>query len=175
VVLIAPGGERTMVSWPGVESRVAAAALRAARPGDVAVLSGYALRDPAELAALLEALPGILIFDPSPLAPSLPREALDAVLARADWVSGTRAEIAALPARDGGGVILRDGAGGAWLSAGKAAPVHVPAPRVAARDTTGAGDVHVATFAAGLAKGADPRAAVEAANAAAAAHVSRTG
>lgn len=174
VVLIAPDGERTMVSWPGVESRVTAEALRGARAGDLVVLSGYALRDSSELSGFLAALPAdaVLIFDPTPIVAALDLGAVAAVLARADWVSGGRAEIDALPA-PAGAVVLRDGAHGVWLIERGAAPVHVPAPRVAARDTTGAGDVHVATFAAGLARGLAPRAAIEAANAAAAAHVAR--
>lgn len=171
-VLIAPDGERTMISWPGVESRVTADGLDGARAGDVVVLSGYGLREAAALPAFLAALPdgAVLIFDPTPIVASLPPAAIDAVLARADWVSGNRAEIDMLPVR-AGGTVLRDGAAGAWLTERGAAPVHVPAPRVTARDTTGAGDVHVATFAAGLAAGWTPRACVEAANAAAAAHV----
>ncbi len=172
VVLITPDGERTMVSWPGVESRVAAAALRDACAGDVVVLSGYALREAAELGDFLAAVPAgaVLVFDPAPIVAALPRETIAAVLARADWVSGNRAEIEALPARTGG-TILRDGAAGAWLLERGCAPVHVAAPAVIARDTTGAGDVHVATFAAKLALGAAPRDALEAANRAAAAHV----
>jgi sugar/nucleoside kinase (ribokinase family) len=172
VVLIAPDGERTLVSVPGVESRVAAAALHGAQAGDVVVLSGYALRDAAELPAFIAALPrgATLIFDPTPLVATLARDAVDAVLGRADWVSGNRAEIEALPVRSAG-VVLRDGANGAWLIEPGMEPLHVPAPRVVARDTTGAGDVHVGTFAAGLAQGLGARAALEAANAAAAAHV----
>jgi sugar/nucleoside kinase (ribokinase family) len=174
VVLTAPDGERTMVSWPGVESRVTAEGLRGARPGDAVVLSGYALRDSSDLPDFLAALPAdtILIFDPTPIVASLARGAVDAVLARADWVSGNKAEIDALPTL-AGGVISRDGAQGAWLIERGAAPLHVPAPRVEARDTTGAGDVHVATFAAGLVRGLAARAALEAANAASAAHVAR--
>lgn len=175
VVLIAPDGERTMVSWPGVESRVTAEALRGVRAGDVVVLSGYALRDATELPGFLAALPAdaALIFDPTPIVGSLDLSAVDAVLARADWVSGNRREIDALPP-PAGGAVLRDGADGAWLIERGAAPLHVPAPRVAARDTTGAGDVHVATFAALLAMGTMPRAALEAANAAAADHVAKS-
>ncbi|MCM0020151.1 MAG: PfkB family carbohydrate kinase [Tagaea sp.] len=172
VVLIAPDGERTLVSVPGVESRVAAGALGGARAGDVAVLSGYALRDARELPGFLAALPAaaVLVFDPTPLVAALARDAVDAVLARADWVSGNRAEIDALPA-PAGGVVLRDGANGAWLIEQGHAPVRFLAPRVTPRDTTGAGDVHVATFAALLAQGAGASTALEAANAAAAAHV----
>lgn len=174
VVLITPEGERTMVSWPGVESRIAAEALRGARAGDVVALSGYALRDPSELREFLAALPrtATLIFDPTPLATSLPRAAVEAVLARADWVSGNRAEIDALPPF-AGGIVRREGARGAWLIERGAEPLHLPAPHVAARDTAGAGDVHVAVFAAGLALGRSPRDAVQAANEAAAAHVAR--
>lgn len=174
VVLITPDGERTMVSWPGVESRIVAEGLRGVRAGDVVALSGYALRDPSDLGDFLAALPrsATLIFDPTPLSAALPRAGVGAVLARADWVSGNGAEIDAL-GPVAGGVVRREGARGAWLIVRGAEPVHVAAPRVVARDTAGAGDVHVATFAARLALGDEPRAAVEAANAAAAAHVAR--
>lgn len=183
VVLIAPDGERTMVSWPGVESRVPEGATRDAQGGDVVVLSGYALRDASALPDFLDGLPAaaLLVFDPTPLIAALGPEAVAAVLARADWVSGNGAEIDALGGVDAlsarcpraSGIVVRDGARGARLIARGAPPMTIPSPRVTARDTTGAGDVHVATFAAGLARGLDARAALESANAAAAAHVAR--
>ncbi len=183
VVLIAPDGERTMVSWPGVESRVPEGASGAAQTGDVVVLSGYALRDASALPDFLDGLPptAILVFDPTPLVAALVPGAVAAVLARADWVSGNAAEIDAMGGVEAllsrcaraSGIVVREGARGALLIVRGAPPASIPSPRVTARDTTGAGDVHVATFAAGLVRGLDARAALESANEAAATHVAR--
>jgi sugar/nucleoside kinase (ribokinase family) len=83
---------------------------------------------------------------------------------------------AARPDRRGTpGVLVRTGPGGCLLCHRGAAPVHVPGFRVAALDTTGAGDAHTGTFIAALAGGADEIDAARTANAAAALSVTRHG
>jgi len=74
ITLVEPGGERTFVTSPGAEARLAPAALAAvtARPQDTVYLSGYALAHKANRAALLGWLPSLpaaarLVFDPGPL------------------------------------------------------------------------------------------------------------
>lgn len=54
-------------------------------------------------------------------------------------------------------------------------PIHIPAPRVAAVDTTAAGDTFIGAFAAQLAQGADTEAALRFAQRAAAISVTRAG
>ena len=83
---------------------------------------------------------------------------------------------AARPGRRGiPGVLVRTGPGGCVLCHRGAAPVHVPGFRVAALDTTGAGDAHTGTFIAALAGGSDEIDAARTANAAAALSVTRRG
>ena len=103
ITLVEPGGERTFVTSPGAEARLAPAALAAvtARPQDTVYLSGYALAHEANRAALLGWLPGLpaaarLVFDPGPLGAQVPAAALDQVERRADWWAGNAAEAAAL-------------------------------------------------------------------------------
>ena len=103
ITLVEPGGERTFVTSPGAEARLAPAALAAvtARPQDTVYLSGYALAHKANRAALLGWLPGLpaaarLVFDPGPLGAQVPAAALDQVARRADWWAGNAAEAAAL-------------------------------------------------------------------------------
>jgi sugar/nucleoside kinase (ribokinase family) len=90
------------------------------------------------------------------------------------------------PVRQRGGILVRTGAAGCLLvaagagaqaraPAGGAVPLHVPGFRVAAVDTTGAGDTHTGTFIAALARGADAVAAARTANGAAALSVTRHG
>jgi sugar/nucleoside kinase (ribokinase family) len=73
-------------------------------------------------------------------------------------------------------VLVRAGAAGCYLALrAEAGPVHVPAPRVTAVDTTGAGDAHSGVFLAALADGLSPLQAAARANAAAAFAVTRPG
>ena len=102
ITLVEPGGERTFVTSPGAEARLAPDALAAvtARPQDTVYLSGYALAHEANRAALLGWLPGLpaaarLVFDPGPLGAQVPAAALDQVARRADWWAGNAAEAAA--------------------------------------------------------------------------------
>jgi sugar/nucleoside kinase (ribokinase family) len=73
-------------------------------------------------------------------------------------------------------ILVRAGAAGCYLALrAPAEPVHVPAPRVTAVDTTGAGDAHSGAFLAALADGLSPLDAAARANAAAAYAVTRPG
>lgn len=205
VALVEPDGERTFVTRLGAEMVRGPRGwdVVPAGPGDAVYVSGYGLAagetGPA-LSAWAAALPpGALLFvDPGPLAAQIPAAVLDPVLARCDWLSCNEREAALLaatrltrtdpPASPCGpadaarrllarvNVIVRAGVAGCYLARrGSAGPVHVPAPRVAAVDTTGAGDAHSGVFLAALASGLSPLAAAARANAAAAFAVTRQG
>jgi sugar/nucleoside kinase (ribokinase family) len=146
---------------------------------------------------------GVLLFvDPGPLVTQIPTALLDPVLARCDWLSCNHREATVLagtglagagpagaapgdPAAAArrllargaaGGVLVRAGAAGCYVAEfGSNDAVHVPAPRVDAVDTTGAGDAHAGVFLAALADGLSPVGAAARANAAAAFAVTRPG
>jgi sugar/nucleoside kinase (ribokinase family) len=197
VVSIVDGtGERTFLTSRGAEATLTEADLDPVRaaPGDAVYLSGYGLAHPANAAAL----PGwlgrlredhLVVFDPGPLAGSLPGGVLDPVLARADWVTCNARESALLTgAADPGdallvltgrlpraGVLVRVGPDGCLLGGRGLVAEHVPGFGVEAVDTNGAGDTHTGAFMAALASGAEPGEAVRRANAAAALSVTRRG
>jgi len=203
VALVESDAERTFITSLGAESISEPGSWDAvpAGPGDAVYVSGYGLVAPGPgtvLGAWAAALPpGVLLFvDPGPLAAQIPEAVLDPVLARCDWLSGNAREAALL---GGGGdpeeaarfllartaranVIVRDGPAGCFLALrplslapGPPSVAHIPAPTVAAVDTTGAGDAHSGVFLAALADGLSPAAAARRANAAAALAVTRPG
>ena len=103
VAVVDDTGERTFVTSPGAEATLTAADLAGvtARPGDAAGLSGYGLVHPSNRGALLGWLARLpaaatVVFDPGPLVMSIPPEALDQVLGRADWLTCNAREAAAL-------------------------------------------------------------------------------
>lgn len=204
VVLIDPSTERTFVTHVGAESRLTRAALDAVelRYDDIVVVSGYSLaHSPDVLPGWVSALPAAVrvVFDPSPLVASLPADALDAVLARADVVTANAREAALLAgplavagaapaaapaarsaaavaarARPSAAILVRDGAAGCWLVDGGTL-VLVPGFAVTAVDSTGAGDAHCGVLCAALSRGDSLADAARRANAAAALVVSRRG
>jgi sugar/nucleoside kinase (ribokinase family) len=189
LVLVDAGGERTMVTVEGVESRLRPEDFAAIRPepGDVVYVSGYELLYPhgqplADWVASVR--PANLIFDPGPLVATIEPERLATVLGATRWLSLNAAEATALtgeanptaaataalsrlPAHRHGVVVRAGGEGCVVLERGREA-VAVPAFPAEAVDTTGAGDTHVGAFVAALARGLDPAEACRWANAAAA-------
>lgn len=199
-------GERTFLTSPGAEATLAAADLDGVRagPGDAVYVSGYGLAHPANRAALSGWLARLgdgstLVFDPGPLADSLPRDVLGTVLRRADWITCNAREAARLTgvAEPGGtqlgvtgprralelltirgpraGVLVRMGPDGCLLGRAGEPVRHIPGFAVTAVDTNGAGDTHTGAFLAALASGADEAGAARLANAAAALSVTRRG
>jgi sugar/nucleoside kinase (ribokinase family) len=149
VALVEPDAERTFVTSLGAESASEAGSWDAvpAGPGDAVYASGYGLVPPGsgpELGAWAAALPPavLLFFDPGPLAAQIPREVLDPVLARCDWLSCNAREAALLSdAADPeeaarclldrtarAGVIVRVGPDGCFLATRPAAADAAPAP-----------------------------------------------
>jgi len=204
VALVEAGGERTFVTSLGAETLRTPGAWDGVQPGagDVVYVSGYGLVAPesgAILGAWAAGLPAeVLLFaDPGPLIADIPAGVLGPVLSRCDWwscnqreaslLTGTSDPAAAareLAGRTGrAGVIVRTGPSGCVLAlrpSGSGAPaavslIVIPAPAVAAIDTTGAGDAHAGVFLAGLAAALPPAAAARRANAAAALAVTRAG
>jgi ribokinase len=150
VVLVEPGGERTMLPDAGAND----GPLPDVEPGDHLHVVGYALLREGPRASALAAIEraraaGVNVsVDPSSWA-LLRRGALppvDLLLANAD-------EAAHL---DGGEMVVKLGAGGArW------GDVHVPAEPVQVVDTTGAGDAFAAGFLSARLAGAGRREALE--------------
>ena len=197
VVLVDGDGERTFVTTVGAEGHLTASALSAYRPmaGDAVYVSGYDLAYPhgPVVAAAVNRLPedAVVLLDPGPLVAEIEPRLLDAVLARTTWVSLNAREAslwtgrsAASEAADdvltraaaSAGVVLRRGSAGCLVRTRGGARHDVPAVRVErVVNTNGAGDVHVGTFVAALARGLDPAGAARAGNAAAARRVAGTG
>jgi sugar/nucleoside kinase (ribokinase family) len=193
VAFTEPGGERSFATAFGVEAGLRAEALATVRieADDIVHVSGYGLLDEtngAVLAPWLDALPdhATVLLDPGPLAAAQQPAALTAALARADWVSLTLSEGAALTGEttadavaralsvDGRGAIVRLGADGCLLSLCGAVE-HIAGFAVELVDSNGAGDAHLGAFAAALSRGEAPVTAARIANAAAALAVTRAG
>jgi len=197
VGLVEPDGERTFVTAPGVEARLAPDDLRALplRAGDAVYVSGYDLVYAVSGLSLEGWLPGLaddllVAIDPGPLVADIPAQRLERVLGRTDLLSLNAGEAARLsglqdPAAAaarlvgrlaaGGLVVVRTGARGCWLAAAGVEPLHVPGRPAHVVDTTGAGDAHVAAFLARLSLGDDPARAAWVANVAASLTVERPG
>ena len=196
VSIVDATGERTFLTSRGAEATLTAAGLGPVHPGpgDAVYLSGYGLAHPSNAAALLGWLgrlggDHLVVFDPGPLAGTLPGGVLAPVLARADWVTCNARESALLTGlavpRDAlralagrlprAGVLVRVGPDGCLLGRRGVATEHVPGFGVAAVDTNGAGDTHTGAFLAALSAGAEVVQAVRRANAAAALSVTRRG
>ena len=198
IVLVEPDGERTFITSPGVEADLARRRLAdlPLAPQDTVFASGYDLAYPElgpAIAAWMAKTPRSVRFvvDPGPLVADIPTQVMALAIPRASvWsmnlreaelLTGTAAPEAVRAymrpglARDAL-LVLRDGPRGAWISAGAdEAARRIPAPLVAAIDTTGAGDAHSGVLIASLAAGLQPAEAVRRANAAAALSVTRAG
>ncbi len=195
VVIVEDDGERSFITSPGAEARLDAAALARVElaAGDYLYLTGYSLAHPSNRTALVAWLRGVaedvvVLLDPGPLAASVPADALELLLARADWVSSNAAEATALTGlsdavdaagalreRARGGVVVRSGPGGCVVALPGVDPVVVPGVVADVVDLNGAGDAHAGAFIAQLALGVAPVPAAKWANAVAAMAVEKVG
>jgi sugar/nucleoside kinase (ribokinase family) len=186
VGLVEPDAERTFVTSPGVESAVTDADLTAAglSPDDAVYVSGYDLCYPVTgpvVAAWCAAdPPGLFVVDPGPLVADIPAAVLDPVLDRVDVLTLNAREARLLHGRGArpgarAAVVMRDGACGCTLRLPDGTVEEVPAPRVEAVDTTGAGDAHTGALLAELHRTGSLTAAVRVATVAAALAVTRHG
>ena len=192
-MLVTSDAERSFVSWPGAEALPDWTEIEA-RPNDWIFASGYTLSYPQSgesVAIKVERLgrSNPLIFDPTPVVRNVPAPILKRVLLACRWLSCNTDEAAYItadahdPAKilldahcpNAEGVVVRSGSGGCLVRLRDGRVRHVPAFKVAAVDTNGAGDTHIGAFVAALAQGRDPFEAARFANAAAAIAVTRHG
>ncbi len=161
IVLVEPGGERTMLSDPGAND----APLPEIPPGDHLHVVGYALVREGPRAGALAAIERAreadmtVSIDPSPLI-------RPGALPPVDLLLPNEREAASVE----GEMVVKLGAGGArW------GDLHVPAEPVEVADSTGAGDAFAAGFLTARLNGADRRQALEAGCATAARAVAQVG
>jgi sugar/nucleoside kinase (ribokinase family) len=192
-VIVDRSGERSFISHHGAERRVEAAYLASLDASSFAwgLLTGYSLYKAESAAAFVPWLanlgtPPKLLFDPGPVVAGIPKPALDAAMARAEWLSANAAEAqvltgirdaeaaAAQLAMGREGALVRTGADGCWLAMA-GGTIHVSGFKVDAIDSNGAGDTHDGAFLAALIAGHAPREAAVLANAAAALSTTRIG
>lgn len=193
LVIVDDAGERTFVTSTGAELSLGRDDLdgAGAREGDLVFLSGYDLVYPEIVETVTDWVTGlaagvVVAFDPGPRVADIPTEALEAVLARSDWLlcnevearwlGAGREDPAALADRvGGGGLVVHRGPDGAVVVTVGAAPREVPAFPCEVLDTNGAGDTHDGVFLAEWVRGGDPWEAARWANAAAAMAIGRLG
>jgi sugar/nucleoside kinase (ribokinase family) len=102
VTIVDAGGERTFLTSRGAESTLTAGDLGRVRAGprDAVYVSGYGLLDPgaAAIAAWLSRAGerAKVFLDPGPLAGDIPRDVLEPVMRRADWLTCNAREAARL-------------------------------------------------------------------------------
>jgi sugar/nucleoside kinase (ribokinase family) len=101
LVLVDAGGERTMVTVQGVESRVQSEDFDAVAPasGDVVYINGYELLYPHAIGLINwvhRVRPDHLVFDPGPLIATIDPDALQTMLGATCWLSLNAAEAAIL-------------------------------------------------------------------------------
>ena len=183
IINLAADGENAIVIFGGANTAIPAAhvtrALDAAQAGDVLLLQNET-RHQADAARTgrekgLRVLYSAAPFDPAAVAEVLPHLSLlllNAVEA-GQLESALSTRLRDLPVPE---IIVTRGAGGAdWMDTRSGATAHVPAPKVDAVDTTGAGDTFAGYLAAGLNAGDGVEAAMMRAAAAAALKVTRKG
>ncbi|MDI3355799.1 PfkB family carbohydrate kinase [Pseudomonas sp. UYIF39] len=196
VALTEASAERSFISYIGAEGELTAEDLASvpAEAGDYVYVSGYSLLHGGKAQALVDwvlDLPrGInVVFDPGPLVDSPDEPLMQALLSRIDlWTSNSVEAVKFTGASDIAEalsrladhlpadvlMVVRDGPQGCWISQ-RGDRQHVPAFKVAAVDSNGAGDAHAGVFVAGLAQGLSASEAALRANAAAALAVTRWG
>jgi sugar/nucleoside kinase (ribokinase family) len=194
VAITDSSAERSFISYHGAERQVTRNALDDIEidDQDILLLTGYALYKHQSAAALLPWLQNLrrgprLVFDPGPMISALPKEALEVVYSRSDWVSmnvkeaqhtcglEVGSDAAQILARNREGAIVRIGVEGCWLSEKGSKAIHIPGFAVTSIDTNGAGDTHVGAFIAAKLLGYHPLQAAQIANAAAALSTTKIG
>jgi ribokinase len=187
-IIMSGGGNNMIVVAPGANDAVTESVISAESFAGVRFVLAQLETPLASIAkaARLGREKGIVfILDPAPARP-LPADLLKHV----DWLTPNESEAATLlGVKDLGdpllaakklkalgprGVVLKLGEAGAVLLDGEV-PVHIPARKVQAVDTTAAGDAFNGAFAVALSEGKSPAAAVAFAVAAAAISVTRRG
>lgn len=182
VILVTPDGENRIVIHGGANRAIAPdavdAALKEAKPGDWWLCQNET--NGTEEAAAKARKAGLRV---AYAAAPFDAEAAAAVSPHAELIALNRGEAAALAARSGGAAedgppermrLITEGADGARLRM-DGREISVPAFSANPVDTTGAGDVFLGVFLAGLDTGETPEAALRRGAAAAALQVERPG
>jgi sugar/nucleoside kinase (ribokinase family) len=184
IVIVTPGGERTMLPDPGANARLSPAVLDLVRwaTGDHLHVSGYSLLRPSVRHVAFSAIrlareQGLTIsVDASSAAPLRATgaqeflawiRACDVLLANADEAceltgSTDPRHAAAGLARDASLAVVKVGADGVLAASADGREWHVAAPPTTAVDSTGAGDAFAAGFMASWTIDRDPQRALEA-------------
>jgi ribokinase len=178
IINVDPAGENAIVTFAGAnrlpDAAAITAALAEARTGDTLLLQNETSAQP-EAAALAAARGLRVVYSAAPFEIAALRAVIGQaalLVMNAGEAAELRAALGALP--DVTLVITRGAEGAEWIAPG-ASPLTVPAFKVTASDTTGAGDCFTGTLAAALDAGADPARALRRAAAAAALQVTRPG
>ncbi|MFE6970378.1 ribokinase [Isoptericola sp. NPDC057653] len=190
LITVSPDGENAIVVAPGANSRLAVERPQAERiaAADV-VLAQLEVPLDVVLAAARErraGVPLVLNAAPSRALPDALWDAVDVLVVNeheaADLAGDLEADAVADPEALGAAllrrvpaVVITLGGAGSLVARRGTPPVRVPAHRVEAVDTTGAGDVFCGVLAAGIARGEDLAAAARLAAAAGALAVTRRG
>lgn len=180
IILVDAAAENSIILHPGANRAVPAAAIadvvKDIRPGDTLMMQNETNQQ-AETAAQAKAAGARVIYSAAPFQ----IEPLRAVLPHASILALNTLEARALFDAAGQdlpveGLLITHGSDGAeYRDLTTGATHHQPAFRVAAVDTTGAGDCFAGWFAAGLDRGEDAATALRHAAAAAALQVTRHG
>jgi sugar/nucleoside kinase (ribokinase family) len=195
-VIIDSRGERSFLASEGAEGYASLSDLKhiEIKTFDWVLLSGYALYYLGSRQAICDWLENYLsgtnfVFDPSPIVSSIPKDILAIVSACSTWISANTneayimtgisdpqksVEVLAKSRPKQGGAIVRDGENGCFIAKNDAIQ-HIPAYHVSPIDTNGAGDTHLGSFIARLAKGYTFTDAAKYANIAAAVSTTRNG
>lgn len=202
VGLAEPDLTTSYITLPGVEGELSPAelAVPVITGSDYLILSGYDLLYPVSGASITDwvvsgKVPAKLMLDPGPLVARIPAERSFAILEHLDVLTLNEPEAqelsatpftgealvhalrTELPLPSGALVVLRSGAAGCYATGGALGEqiLSVPAPKVKAVDTAGAGDTHTGVLAARLLLGDSVPDALVTANKAAAISVTRLG
>ena len=153
IVLVAPGGERTMLPDPGANDALVGRGAARVRSGDVLHVSGYALLRPGSRAAALAAIErardaGMRIsVDPASAAPLANDPVFLDRIKPIDLLFPNRDEAAVLgPQIDVPELVITQGADGATWTDGIETVSERAIPLDDVVDTTGAGDAFAAGF-----------------------------
>jgi sugar/nucleoside kinase (ribokinase family) len=195
-VLLEPDGERTFITASGAEATLRESDLAAlvVNPRDYVLVSGYNVMYEPIASMVIEWLaqlsPDVMVvFDPATRMVDIPKDNLDAMLQRANWLLCNASEALALSECDDVlesatdlasrytslDVLVRNGAKGCVVALNCQSGVAVDGFATNVVDTNGAGDVHNGVFVAELASGHNVLDAARWANAAAAIAISRFG
>jgi ribokinase len=178
IINVDPGAENAIVLFSGAnrthDAASVAAALSAARPGDLLLLQNETSAQ-VEAASRGRALGLRVIYSAAPFEVAAVRAILphvDLLVMNEGEAGALRAAFGALPEREM--LVTRGAEGAEWITPG-ADTLAVASFRVTPVDTTGAGDCFIGTLAAGLDAGLDRPMAMRRASAAAAIQVTRPG